>query len=144
MFKIVTVTAFLALAPPLLAQTAPPTDFTTPEGAAYIHQAIKDQILSFKEDGDLDYIYFTTILSWRCGVQELYYGLNDDPAVTQFPLEPCYRDLRAPNTHKELGTTYPFFIKLPKGSAQNVTLRVIYEDGASATFTSARAKNLVY
>jgi hypothetical protein len=144
MNKFITAAAFLALASPLMAQTAPPGDFTTAEGAAYIHQAIKDQILSFKADGDQDYIYFTAILSWRCGVQELYYGLNEDLAVTRFPLEPCYRDLRAPNTHKELGTTYPFFITRPKESAQKVTLRVIYEDGNTAYFTAQRAKNLMY
>ena len=136
--------AFLALSAPLSAQTAPPTDFTTPEGAAYIHQAIKDQILSFKEDGDQDYIYFTAILGWRCGVQELYYGLNDELPVNRFPMEPCNRDLRQPNTSKFRDLTYPFFITVPKGSAQKVKLRVIYEDGNSATFESERAKNLVF
>ena len=45
---------------------SPPTDYTTPEGAAFIHQQIKDQIISFKPDGDTDFIYFTAILGWRC------------------------------------------------------------------------------
>ncbi|MGB3277771.1 MAG: hypothetical protein WBA92_01125 [Pseudorhodobacter sp.] len=124
--------------------TTPPSDLTSPEGAAFIHQTLKDQILSFKEDGDIDYIYFTGILSWRCGVQELYYGLNDDLAVNQFPLEPCHRDLRQPNTSKDRDMTYPFFITVPKGSAQKVKLRIIYEDGNSASFESERAKNLVF
>jgi hypothetical protein len=122
----------------------PPSDLTSPEGAAFIHQTLKDQILSFKEDGDIDYIYFTGILSWRCGVQELYYGLNDDLAVNQFPLEPCHRDLRQPNTSKDRDMTYPFFITVPKGSAQKVKIRIIYEDGNSASFESERAKNLVF
>lgn len=136
--------AFLALSGPAMAQTAPPSDFTTPEGAAFIHQTIKDQILSFKEDGAEDFIYFTAILAWRCGVQEMYYGLNDDLPVTQFPLEPCHRDLRQPNTSKSRDLTYPFFIKVPKGAAQKVKLRVIYEDGTTATFTAERAKNLIF
>lgn len=144
MIKSAATVAVLALALPLSAQTAPPTDFTTPEGAAFIHNSLGDQLLAFKEDGDQDVIYFTAILAWRCGVQELYYGLNDDLAVTQFPLEPCYRELRNPNTNKEMGTTFPFFIKVPKGSAQKVKLRVIYEDGTGASFESERAKNLVY
>ena len=123
--------------------SVPPADLTTAEGAAFIHQTLGDQLLAFKEDGDQDLIYFTAILSWRCGVQELYYGVNDDLAVTQFPLEPCYRDLRNPNTSKELGTTYPFFVQLPKGAAQKVTLRVIYDNGSSASYVSERAKNLM-
>ena len=144
MIKSTAAVAFLALSLPLSAQTAPPTDFTTPEGAAYIHQAIKDQILSFKEEGEQDYIYFTAILGWRCGVQELYYGLNDELPVNRFPMEPCNRDLRQPNTSKFRDLTYPFFITVPKGTAQKVKLRVIYEDGNSATFESERAKNLVF
>ncbi len=123
------------------AQT-PPTDYTTPEGAAFIHQQIKNQILSFKQEGDADFIYFTAILGWRCGMRELFYGVNGEPAVIQFPLEPCYREFRDPNSFD--GTnTWPFFIKVPTGSVQTVTLRAIYEDGTSATFTSERAKNLV-
>lgn len=46
--------AFLALSSQLFAQTAPPTYFTAPEGAAYVHQQIKDQIVSLRviyEDG---------------------------------------------------------------------------------------------
>lgn len=129
-----------ALGSPLAAQ---PTDFTTAEGAAYIHQQIKDQIVSFKPEGDQDIIYFTAILGWRCGMRELFYGINGGLAVNQFPLEPCYRELRSPNTMKDSGTTYPFFITVPTGSAQSVTLRAIYDDGTTATFVSERAKNLI-
>jgi hypothetical protein len=121
---------------------SPPTDYTTPEGAAFIHQQIKDQIISFKPDGDTDFIYFTAILGWRCGMRELFYGVNGGLAVIQFPLEPCYRDLRSPNTFD--GTnTWPFFITAPTGSVQSITLRAVYDDGSSATFVSERAKNLV-
>ncbi|WP_301459176.1 hypothetical protein [Pseudorhodobacter sp.] len=137
--------AFLALFTcAATAQTVPPSDFTTPEGAAFIHQQLGDQLLAFKQEGAQDLIYFTTLLSWRCGVQELYYGFNDDLAVTRFPMEPCYRDLRQPNTNKEIGTIYPFFISVPTGSVAKVSLRVIYEDGSTAKFLSERAKNLVY
>lgn len=32
----------------------PAQDFTTPEGAAMIHQSLKDQVLSFRQEGDTD------------------------------------------------------------------------------------------
>ena len=143
-------TVFLAFLTPLFAtaQTQeyipPPTDLTSPEGAAWIHQSIQDQLLSFKEDGAEDYIYFSAILGWRCGVQELYYGLNDDLPVNRFPLEPCHRDLRQPNTSKDRDLTYPIFIKVPKGSAEKVKVRIIYENGTSASFEVERAKNMVF
>ena len=119
------------------------SDFTTPEGAAMIHQSIKDQILSFRPDGDLDYIYFTAILGWRCGVRELRYGLNGAAPDTAFPLEPCHRDLRNPNTMKGDISQFPIFITVPKGSAETVTLRVIYDNGAEARFEAPRARNLI-
>lgn len=144
MIKSAAAVAFLALSTPLFAQTAPPSDFTTPEGAAFIHQAIKDQILSFKEEGAEDYIYFTGIIAWRCGIQEMYYGFNDDLPVNRFPLEPCNRDLRDPNASKFRDLTYPHFIQAPKGAAQTVKLRIIYEDGNSANFVAERAKNMIF
>lgn len=119
-------------------------DFTTPEGAAMIHQSLKDQVLSFRQEGDTDYIYFTALLGWRCGVRTIYYGLNDDPPVTIFPMEPCYRELRDPNTLKSDRPDFTFFIQVPTGVVRKVTLRVVYEDGKDATFVSEREKNLVY
>ncbi|MBL4918184.1 hypothetical protein [Szabonella alba] len=125
---------------PALAQ---PTDFTTPEGAAFIHQQIAAGILGFTEQGENDLIYFTQLLAWRCGVQEVYYGFNSDLPVNRLPLEPCHRDLANPNTMKETGAgPYPLFITVPKGAAQQVRMRVIYEDGHSASFVSERAKSL--
>ncbi len=125
---------------PALAQ---PTDFTTPEGAAFIHQQIAAGVLGFSEQGDSDLIYFTQLLAWRCGVQEVHYGFNDDLPVNRLPLEPCHRDLANPNTMKETRAgPYPLFITVPKGSAQQVRLRVIYEDGHSASFVAERAKSL--
>ena len=130
----------ISLGAPLAAQ---PTDFTTPEGAAFIHQQIKDVMLGFSEQGDSDYIYFTQLISWRCGVQEIYYGFNDDLPVNRLPLEPCNRDLANPNVMKETGAgPYPLFLIVPKASVQQVKIRVIYEDGQSASFVSERAKSL--
>lgn len=139
----ITLAAWASLAP---AQTyvAPPADLTSAEGSRYMHQVIKDTLLSFKQEGDTDLIYFTAILGWRCGMSELYYGLNDDPIVMQLPLEPCYRQMREPNAMPEIGTKYPFFIKVPTGSATRVRVRMIYEDGSTQTLESERARNLMF
>jgi hypothetical protein len=137
--------ALATLAAPAAAQEAMPTDFTTPAGAAFIHQSIKDQILSFGRPSEAeDYIYFTALLSWRCGVLGIYYGFNDNPPDQQFPMEPCYRDLREPNMMQHAGEPgFPIFLAVPAGSVQKVTLRILYEDGKIADFVSERQKNLI-
>ncbi len=136
-------TAFVAClaAFPALAQNQ---DFTTAEGAAFVHQSLGDAMLSFQNEGDIDFIYFSGILAWRCGTTAIQYGLNDDPPETVFPAEPCYREFREPNVLQHIGEAdYPFFLKVPKESVQKVTIRVVYENGKTADFTSERAKNLI-
>jgi hypothetical protein len=119
-------------------------DYTTPEGAATVHQAIGAQILTYQTVGEVDRIYFTALLSWRCGTSAILYGLNDDPPETPFVSEPCYREFRDPNVLQHVGTPEsPFFIDVPKESVQKVTVRVVYEDGKTADFVSERAKNLI-
>ncbi len=73
---------------------AQPTDFTTPEGAAFIHQSLGPTMLSFQNQGEIDRIYFSNLLAWRCGTASIMYGLNDEPPTTLFPAEPCYREFR--------------------------------------------------
>jgi hypothetical protein len=129
---------------PASAQDAVPTDFTTPEGAAYIHQSIKDTALSFRQEGEEDFIYFSNLIAWRCGVASMIYGVNDDAPTVPFPMEPCWRELREPNTMKMEDPAFPFFLKVPTGSVQKVTIRILYENGAIAEFAVERAKNLIY
>jgi hypothetical protein len=142
--RISLVSALLAFTSPAFAQDAIPTDFTTPEGAAFIHQTIKDTALSFRQEGAEDFIYFTNVIAWRCGVVTLTYGLNAETPSIPFPMEPCWRDLREPNTMKMENPAFALFLKVPTGSVQTVTLRFLYEDGKVADFVVERAKNLIY
>ena len=118
-------------------------DLTQAAGAAMIHQAIKAQMVSFKQEGDVDFVYFTNLLAWRCGVKEILVGLNGAAPAAHLPMEPCYRDLREPNTLKLDRPEFPIYLKMPAGSAQTLTLHIVYEDGTSADFLVERAKNLI-
>ena len=118
-------------------------DLTQAAGAAMIHQAIKAQMVSFKQEGDVDFVYFTNLLAWRCGVSQILVGLNGAPPTIPYPMEPCYRDLREPNTLKLDRPEFPIYLKMPAGSAQTMTIRVVYEDGTTADFLVERAKNLI-
>ena len=118
-------------------------DLTQAPGAAMIHQAIKAQMISFKQEGDVDFVYFTNLLAWRCGVAQILVGLNGAPPTIPYPMEPCWRDLREPNSLKMEDPAFPIYLKMPAGSAQTMTLRIIYEDGKTADFVVERAKNLI-
>ena len=118
-------------------------DLTQAPGAAMIHQAIKAQMISFKQEGDVDFVYFTNLLAWRCGVSQILVGLNGAAPAIPYPMEPCYRDLREPNTLKMERPEFPIYLKMPAGSAQTMTIRIVYEDGTTADFLVERAKNLI-
>jgi hypothetical protein len=132
----------LVLGAPACAQEAIPTDFTTPAGAAYIHQMIKDDLVSFRQEGAEDLIYFTSLLAWRCGVVSVTYGANGEAPNVPLAIEPCYRDEAQPNALKMDNPAFPLFLRVPTGSVQTLTVRILYEDGKVADFVADRAKTL--
>jgi hypothetical protein len=72
-----------------------------------------------------DLLYVTQILSWRCGLVQLEYAVNDAP-LQVWPLPPCHADEAAPNAFKDTdGLPY---VALPAGSVETVTIRVTYDD----------------
>ncbi|MGQ0565987.1 MAG: hypothetical protein ACT4OK_13075 [Gemmobacter sp.] len=119
-------------------------DLTQAPGVATIHQAIQGQMVAFKQEGDVDFVYFTNLLAWRCGVAQILVGLNGAPPTIPYPMEPCHRDLAQPNTLKMEDPAFPIYLKMPAGSAQTMTLRIVYEDGKTADFVVERAKSLMY
>lgn len=85
-----------------------------------------------------DLLYFTHLLSWRCGLWEVRYGINGAPATEVFPLEPCYEDTAAPNALNDMVNFLPF-ITLPPESVESVTVELLYDDGSSDSETYDRA-----
>jgi hypothetical protein len=134
--------ALLVLGAPACAQDAIPTDFTTPAGAAFIHQTIKDTMVAFRQEGAEDLIYFTNLLAWRCGVVSVTYGVNGAAPNVPLAIEPCYRDEAQPNALKMDNPAFPLFLRVPTGSVQTLTVRILYEDGKVADFIADRAKAL--
>jgi hypothetical protein len=118
-------------------------DLTSAAGAAMIHQGIKAQMVSFKQEGDVDFVYFTNLLAWRCGVAQILVGLNGAEPTIPLAMEPCYRDLAQPNTLKMDRPEFPIYLKMPAGSAQTMVLRILYEDGNAADFLVERSKSMI-
>lgn len=75
-----------------------------------------------------DLLYFTHLLSWRCGMWDIRYGVNGAPATEQVPMEPCYEDMATPNALVEI-LDYPPYITLPADTVQSVYIEITFDDG---------------
>lgn len=75
-----------------------------------------------------DYLYFTHLLSWRCGMWDIKFGINGAAATEDVPMEPCHEDLAAPNSLVEIADFLPYVV-LPAGSIETVYVEITYDDG---------------
>lgn len=120
------------------------TDYTTAEGAAFIHASLGSGMVAFQNQGANDAIYLTNLLAWRCSTATIMYGLNDDAPITVLNVEPCYREFQNPNVLQHAGEPeFPLWLTVPKESVQKITIQVRYEDGKIADYVAERAKSLM-
>lgn len=82
-----------------------------------------------------DLLYFTHLLSWRCGVEEIRYGLNGAAPETVLQMEPCHRDSNQPNAIRELP-----FVGYALGTISAVTVLVAFADGTELVQGFARSE----
>lgn len=128
--KIASAILILTLAAlPLKAQT------TTAE-VKPILTMIKGMWVSVREYDGNDLLYFTMLESYRCGLDEVKYGVNSDVADQVWEQETCYVDEAAPNAMK-MEDGLPF-ITLPLGSVETVVIEILYDDGTTDTATYER------
>ncbi|WP_300518771.1 hypothetical protein [Aliiroseovarius sp.] len=118
-------TGFLAAA--LLAGPAMAQQFTSAAEVKPMLSATKDRWVAVREYDGRDLLYFTNLLAWRCGMDRIFYTVNGG-AETALDAEPCYRDEAVPNAQKADG--YLPFLSFPLGSVNDVSVRVIYDDGS--------------
>lgn len=111
--------------------------FTTALEIKPIMTATKPQWLAVREYDGQDLLYFTQVLSWRCGLWEVRYGLNGAPPDIVLPLEPCYEDTAQPNAMVD-SETYPIWITAPLGSIESVDIEILYDDGTTDAAVFAR------
>ena len=123
--------ASLLAASPLAAQ-----NFTTAAEVKPIVGAIKAQWIAVRPWEGQDLLYFTNLLSWRCGLSQIRYAVNG-AALKVYPAEPCYEDENAPNALK-LDGILPY-IKLPANSIQTIEVVITYDDGSEDQASYERA-----
>lgn len=112
-----------ALVSPSFAQS-----FTTAAEVRPILQATKPQWIAVREFDGQDLLYFTHLLSWRCGLQAVRYGLNGAAPDSVLAMESCHEAEAAPNALKT-PDAIRVYLTLPLGSVQTVTVVAVFDDG---------------
>lgn len=133
--KTAAILGLLALPLPLAAQS-----FTTAAEVAPILEMTRANWVAVREFDGQDLIYFTHLLSWRCGIAAITFSVNGGPEAV-FPAEPCYRDEAQPNALK-MTEVLPYAVA-PLGWIQTVKVRLDMGDGTAMTATYDRAGVLI-
>jgi len=125
----------LALASPAGAQ-----QFTTAAEVRPMLEAIRTRWIAVREYDGQDLLYFTNLLAWRCGLEEIYYSVNGDAEV-RWDGEPCYDDEAVPNAQKDV-EKLPY-VGFPLGSVNSVSVRIEYDDGGTDSQGFVRSDILI-
>lgn len=97
-----------------------------PEQIKQILDLTKANWVSFRDWQGQELIYFTHLESWKCGIDYVFYGLNDDPIEQEWQLEACH-----PDNQNVVLKDKPY-LELPLGSAQSISVQLIFKDGTKS------------
>lgn len=122
-----------------LASAGQAQNFTTAAEVKPILSATKANWVALREYEGQDLLYFTQLMSWRCGLSEARYAVNGAAAVF-WPLGDCQDGTDQPNAILPDSQVYASFAL---GSVAEVTVTVVYDDGSEDSATFARAAILM-
>ncbi|MEM7440792.1 MAG: hypothetical protein AAF393_14420 [Pseudomonadota bacterium] len=123
--------ALLCIAPTAQAQ------FMTASEVRPILEATKANWVGVREFDGRDLLYFTHILTFRCGLQEIAYGINDDEYFSVWEMPDCYEGTSSPFALKPTDRIYD---RLPLMEVRTITVVITYDDGSLSEMTYDRAQ----
>jgi hypothetical protein len=113
-----------------------PINFDPTAALADEQKKILDQFwtswIAFREYNGM-LVYFTQLVTYRCAIREVHYGLGDGPVEKIFKLPPC--DPADPNGTPENATLY---MKVPPKTA-SMQVQLTYVDGTQSPTRSFNA-----
>lgn len=86
---------------------------------------ISDSWVAFRDYNGKQWIYFTTLVAYHCGLAEIRYSIDSDALDQHFPLPAC--DRQRPNAIDP--SKNPPYVTLRRGSARQVMVQVVFSDG---------------
>ncbi|PID35849.1 MAG: hypothetical protein CR993_08020 [Rhodobacterales bacterium] len=115
--------------------------FTTADEVRPILASTRGNWVAVREYNGKDLVYFTHLITWRCGLDGIYYAVNGG-AETRLKAEPCHDGEPTPNAIKS--EEFLPFISLPLKSLERIQVRIMYDDGKSDSVEFSRADVLMY
>ena len=85
-----------------------------------------------------DLLYFTHLMSFRCGLEGILYGVNGETPSNLYAMEPCHEGTAAPSAMDPI--QFPLYVSFPVGSVHSVTIMLKYDDGSKEQATFQRAQ----
>lgn len=91
-------------------------------------EATAGQWLAFRNWDGKQLVYFTHLVSWKCGIAEVRYQVNGQGGAEHFPLPAC--DPQMPfNVDAEKDAIYLTFAA---GTVREITVQLTYADGSES------------
>ena len=118
----------LMLGNPLSAQGVMP-----PEQVRMILDATKGNWIAIRLYGGQDLLYFTHLETWRCGLEQVRFGINGAAPEVVHTLAAC-----DPSNPNAVPPDHAIYTGFPPESLTSVTVEVTYKDGVVATEEFAR------
>lgn len=110
----------------ILATMALAASAMPPEQIKQILEMTKDNWVSFRDYDGKQWIYFTHLESYACGIKQVRYSINSDDLDRTWELQPCDPD--SPNTiSKDV-----IYLTMPPGTAKSIALQLTYPDGSDS------------
>lgn len=109
----------------------PNTVFAQPLDAAKVRPILditKTQWVAIREWDGRDLLYFTHLLTWRCGLTRIEYSVNSTGADQVWGFTPCDKSAANPMALPPEQVIYKSY---EMNSIQNVTVKITYDDGVT-------------
>jgi hypothetical protein len=89
-----------------------------------------------------DLLYFSHLLAWRCGLWDIRYGVNGEPAETVVGMEPCHDETAQPNGLTDV-INFPIYATMPLDSVESVYVEIVFDDGTTDFAQFERSEILI-
>lgn len=119
----------------------PTGQFTTATEVRPIIEMTQGNWVALRDWEGEDWLYFTHLLSWRCGMWEIRYGLNGAHPTEVLPMQPCLEGTASPNAITD--DSFPIYLRLPAGSVNEVSVSITFDDGSEAIAQFERSQILM-
>ncbi len=105
---------------------AAPAHAMPPEQIKQILNLTKNSWVAFRDYNGRQWIYFTHLESYACGIRQVRYSINSDALDRTWELQPC--NPKNPNAI----TKDAIYLNLPLGTARSVAVKLTFNDGSES------------